>query len=125
MNKLLFNLWRIAAGVWKFSLLSWWWAAPVAYFTAWGLPEWSVRRMGTAETPLTRGVRVACFAAAALALLLAARLRRGREVHYVFDPAQGRVILLPWSDRFLAVSLAQWAWLALPLSAWAVLRVVG
>ena len=116
---------QILRGMWHLSTRGWWWAAPLAYVAAWGLPEAILRLAHAPETPFARGLRVACFAAAALTLLAVARRRRVHALRFVFDPVEDRLTKLPWSDVFLGVTLAQWAWLALPLSLWALARVVA
>ncbi len=115
---------KLLRGIWILSARGWWWAAPLVYLAAWGLPEAAVRLLHSAESPLVRATRVACFCAAAAGLLTLARKRRTKPLRYIYDPQEGRVTRLPWTDRFLAVTLAQWAWLALPLCGWALVRVV-
>ncbi len=116
---------RILFAVWHLSARGWWWAAPLVYLGAWGLPEATLRLLHAPETPLARGMRALCFLAAAWSLTALARKRRVHVLRFIFDPDEGRVTRLPWSDVFLGVTLAQWAWLALPLSGWALLRVAG
>jgi hypothetical protein len=111
--------------MWRMMMRGWWWAAPLAFLASWGLPEAGARALNTAETPLVRTARAACFLAAGALLLLLDRRRRRLSLRFIFDPDADAVTRIPWTDRFLAVTLAQWAWLALPLCGWALVRVVG
>jgi len=115
---------NLLVGSWRLMTRGWWWAAPLAYLAAWGLPEAAVRMLHAEETLLVRAARVACFLAAGALLLAIDRRRRRLSLRFIFDPDADAVTRIPWTDRFLAVTLAQWAWLALPLCGWALVRVV-